>query len=93
MAEENKNVSERADRKSVTGVVVSDKMDKTRVISVERTYRHAFYDKTMRKNVKFYPHDEANESKAGDVVEIVSVRPLSKLKRWRVARIIEKAAR
>ena len=82
---------ERNDRKSFRGVVVSDKMSKTRVVRVSRTNMHAAYDKTQRTHVKFYAHDEANESKAGDTVEIVSTRPLSSLKRWRIARIVEKA--
>ena len=81
----------RSQRKSFQGVVVSAKMDKTRVITVERLVKHRLYEKVMRKTSKFYAHDEGNESKAGDVVEIVSIRPLSKLKRWRVARIVTKA--
>jgi len=83
----------RARRKVLRGLVVSDKMQKTRVVSVEHVVRHAFYDKTLRRHHKFYAHDEANESKSGDLVEITSTRPLSALKRWRVSRIVEKAAR
>lgn len=89
----NPNTESRAKRKVLRGVVVSDKMLKTRVVSVEHVVKHAFYDKTLRRNHKFYAHDEANESKSGDLVEIVSTRPLSALKRWRVSRIVEKAAR
>ena len=89
----NQNIENRAKRKVLRGVVVSDKMLKTRVVSVEHVVKHAFYDKTLRRNHKFYAHDEANESKSGDLVEIVSTRPLSALKRWRVSRIVEKAAR
>jgi small subunit ribosomal protein S17 len=85
------NKIERNARKVFRGIVVSDKMTKTRVISVERTTRHSAYSKTQRSNAKFYAHDEANESKAGDTVEITSTRPLSSLKRWRISRIIEKA--
>jgi len=85
------NKTERNSRKSFRGVVVSDKMTKTRVIRVDRTTRHSAYAKTQRSHEKFYAHDEANESKAGDTVEIASTRPLSALKRWRVTRIIEKA--
>ncbi|MBI4803472.1 MAG: 30S ribosomal protein S17 [Elusimicrobia bacterium] len=81
----------RTGRKVFRGVVVSDKMNKTRVVNVERTTRHPGYAKTMKKNGKFYAHDEANESRAGDTVELMSTRPLSSLKRWRVSRIIEKA--
>ena len=82
---------ERSHRKSVTGTVVSDKMAKTRVVEVERRYRHAFYGKIMKKQSKFYAHDEANESKVGDLVEIMETRPLSATKRWRLVEILEKA--
>ncbi len=87
------NTVDRNSRKSIRGVVVSDRMEKTRVISVERAFRHAAYGKTVRRSSKFYAHDEANESKSGDLVEIVSTRPMSRLKRWRVARILQKAAK
>ena len=83
----------RANRKVMRGIVVSDKMAKTRVISVDHVVSHAFYNKTLRRNHKFYAHDEANESKSGDLVEITSTRPLSALKRWRVSRIVEKASK
>ena len=81
----------RNDRKNFTGIVVSDKMAKTRVVDVSRRTRHPQYEKTMTKHSKFYCHDENNESKLGDLVEIASTRPLSKLKRWRLVRIVEKA--
>lgn len=81
----------RTARKVFRGVVVSDRMNKTRVVSVERTTRHPGYAKTLKRNEKFYAHDEANESHAGDTVEIMSTRPLSSLKRWRISRIVEKA--
>lgn len=87
------NTENRAKRKVLRGVVVSDKMAKTRVISVDHVISHAFYSKTLRRHRKFYAHDEGNESKAGDLVEIVSTRPMSALKRWRVSRIVEKASR
>ena len=87
------NTEKRSNRKTLRGVVVSDKMAKTRVISVDHIISHPVYDKTLRRHRKFYAHDEANESKAGDLVEIASTRPLSALKRWRVVRILEKAAR
>ena len=83
----------RAKRKVLRGVVVSDKMTKTRVISVDHVISHAVYAKTLRRHRKFYAHDEANESKAGDLVEITSTRPLSALKRWRISRIVEKASK
>ncbi|MFH1618856.1 MAG: 30S ribosomal protein S17 [bacterium] len=81
----------RSRRKTVQGVVVSDKMDKTRVVSVERTVRDVEYQKVMRKKARFYVHDEGNESHVGDIVEIAGTRPLSKLKRWRLARVVARA--
>lgn len=86
-----KENEERARRHRFTGVVLSDKADKTRVVQVEWTYRHPRYDKTLRKRSKFYVHDEKNEAHSGDRVEIAGTRPLSKLKRWRLVRIVEKA--
>ena len=83
---------DRASRKTFQGVVVSDKMNKTRVVTVERSVRHRLYDKVLRRTSKFYAHDEGNESKSGDTVEIISTRPLSRLKRWRVVKVIAKAA-
>lgn len=83
--------TERQQRKTVTGTVVSDKMAKTRVVDVERRFRHPFYGKVMKRRSRFYAHDEANESKLGDLVELMETRPLSKLKRWRVSKIIQKA--
>jgi small subunit ribosomal protein S17 len=82
---------ERGQRKTLEGVVVSDKMDKTRVVRVVRSIRHPFYEKVMKKSKKFHAHDENNSARAGDVVEIVSTRPLSKLKRWRVVRVVKAA--
>ncbi|MFA5140696.1 MAG: 30S ribosomal protein S17 [Elusimicrobiota bacterium] len=73
------------------GVVVSDKTDKTRVVSVQRTVRHVRYEKIIRRRSKFYVHDEKNESHVGDLVEIMGTRPLSKLKRWRLSRILKVA--
>ena len=86
-----KETADRARRHRFTGVVLSDKADKTRVVQVEWLYRHPRYDKTLRKRSKFYIHDEKNEAHAGDRVEIAGTRPLSKLKRWRLVRIVEKA--
>lgn len=83
----------RNDRKVLRGTVVSDKMTKTRVVSVERIYRHSLYEKTLREKKKYYAHDEAEQSKAGDIVEIISARPMSKLKRWRVFRVVEKRSK
>jgi len=91
MTEKTENTVKRAARKVLRGVVVSDKMTKTRVISVDHVISHAVYAKTLRRHRKFYAHDEANESKTGDLVEITSTRPLSALKRWRISRIVEKS--
>jgi small subunit ribosomal protein S17 len=77
-------------RALLRGVVVSDKMNKTRVVRVERTFKHPLYEKVIKRYKKYYAHDELNQSKVGDVVEIMSTRPLSKLKRWRIYRIISK---
>jgi len=90
MAQEN-NAAERDSRKSFEGIVVSDKMDKTRIVRVERSIRHRFYEKIIRKSSKFAAHDETNASKQGDLVEIMSTRPLSKTKRWRVVRVVKAA--
>lgn len=81
----------RGKRKVFVGVVVSDKMDKTVVVAVDRLTRHPLYKKVVRRTSKFYAHDEHNECRVGDIVEIMETRPLSKLKRWRVVRIIQKA--
>jgi len=80
----------RAKRALLRGVVISDKMNKTRVVKVERIFKHPLYEKVVKRYKKYYAHDELNQSKNGDVVEIMSTRPLSKLKRWRIYRIITK---
>ncbi|NMA60918.1 MAG: 30S ribosomal protein S17 [Firmicutes bacterium] len=82
---------ERGIRRTQVGIVVSDKMDKTVVVSVERTLRHPLYGKTMRRTATFKAHDELNECGVGDRVRIMETRPISKQKRWRVTEIIEKA--
>ena len=74
-----------------TGVVVSNKMNKTVVVTVENTITHRLYHRYLKKTSKFHAHDEANLAKVGDVVEIVSSRPISKTKRWRVRRIVQRA--
>jgi len=81
----------RGRRKVRVGTVVSDRMDKTVVVAVERMMRHPLYGKTVKRTKKFHAHDENNECRVGDVVEIMETRPLSKTKRWRVARVIQKA--
>ena len=79
-------------RKIKTGVVVSDKMNKTVVVKVERLATHPGYKKTIRRSKKFKAHDENNSAKTGDRVSIVETRPLSKEKRWRVLEILNKKA-
>ena len=75
----------------VTGVVVSDKMDKTVTVAVERQIRDALYGKTSKRTSKFLAHNEANDVKIGDRVAIVESRPMSRRKRWVVTRVVEKA--
>jgi small subunit ribosomal protein S17 len=82
---------ERGNRKALTGIVVSDKMDKTVVVKVERLVRHPIYHKTVKRREKFKAHDEGNACGVGDKVMIVESRPLSRDKRWRVKEILEKA--
>lgn len=82
----------RGARKKKVGTVVSDKMDKTVVVRVERLVPHEVYKKYVRRRVTFKAHDEKNEFHVGDRVEIVETRPMSKDKRWRVARLIERLA-
>jgi small subunit ribosomal protein S17 len=82
---------ERNLRKTRVGVVVSNKMDKSIVVSVERRVKHPAYGKFMKKTTKFVAHDERNECLEGDTVKIMETRPLSKLKRWRLVEIIERA--
>jgi len=81
----------RNDRKVRQGVVVSDVQDKTIVVRVQRTTTHPLYNKTMRVSKKYHVHDEANDAKVGDTVRIVETRPLSKLKRWRLDEVVERA--
>ena len=84
-------MAERGKRKTRIGLVTSDKMDKTIVVSVTTLKQHPLYGRTMKRTTKFKAHDEQNEAAAGDTVEIAECRPLSKEKRWRLARIVEKA--
>ncbi len=85
------NGTPRNDRKVREGLVVSDKMDKTVVVSVEDRVKHALYGKVLRKTSKLKAHDEQNECGLGDRVLIMETRPLSATKRWRVVQIVEKA--
>ena len=94
MSDENKKettVSERSTRKVREGLVVSAKMDKTVVDSIEDRIKHPLYGKVMRRNTKLKAHDEANAAGVGDRVLLAETRPLSATKRWRVVEILEKA--
>jgi len=82
---------ERNLRKTRVGIVSSNKMDKTIVVSIKDSVKHPLYKKVIKRTVKFKAHDELNECNIGDKVEIMETRPLSKDKRWRLVRIIEKA--
>jgi small subunit ribosomal protein S17 len=84
-------VGARGRRQSKVGTVVSDKMDKTVVVQVENTVMHPLYHRYMKRRSRFHAHDAANDCRTGDVVEIVSSRPLSKRKRWRVHEILRRA--
>ena len=84
-------MSDRNLRKTRTGVVVSDKMDKTVVVAIEDNVRHPLYKKIIKHTVRLKAHDENNECGIGDKVMIMETRPLSKDKRWRLVEIIEKA--
>jgi len=81
----------RGDRKVRTGVVVSEKMDKTVLVRIRRVVRHPAYGKTIRRSSKLAAHDEANDAHVGDTVRLMETRPLSKTKRWRVIEIVERA--
>ncbi|MGI6690095.1 MAG: 30S ribosomal protein S17 [Christensenellales bacterium] len=81
----------RGNRKVRTGVVISDKMDKTVVVSINRLVRHPLYGKTMKRTSKVKAHDEHNECGIGDKIRIMETRPLSKDKHWRLVEVIEKA--
>jgi small subunit ribosomal protein S17 len=85
------SATERPYRKVRQGVVVSDKMDKTVVVLVERRTTHPLYRKTVTRSQKYHAHDEANDVRVGDRVRIVETRPLSKTKRWRVVEVVERA--
>jgi len=90
-AEETTQESNRTRRQSKVGTVVSDKMDKTVVVEVQNSVKDSLYHRYMRRSSKFHAHDEANECRVGDTVLIVSSRPLSKTKRWRVGEILRRA--
>ena len=84
-------MKKRGMKRQFTGIVVSDRMDKTAVVLVERLVKHRLYHKYIRQRTKFAAHDEANECKIGDKVLITESKPLSKTKKWRVSSVVEKA--
>lgn len=84
-------MAERKLRKQRTGIVVSDKMDKSITVLVERKLKHPLYGKFVKKSKKFMAHDETNDSNIGDKVRIMEIRPMSKNKKWRVVEILERA--
>jgi small subunit ribosomal protein S17 len=88
---EAKVVVDRNERRTVTGVVTADKMDKTVKVRVERLVSHPQFSKVLRKHYVCYAHDEKREAKLGDKVELMEARPISKLKHWRLVRVVEKA--
>jgi small subunit ribosomal protein S17 len=77
-------------RKTRTGLVSSNKMDKTITVAVERKVKHPLYGKFLKKTTKLHAHDEKNECNIGDIVKIMETRPISKLKRWRLVEVVEK---
>ena len=84
-------MSDRNERKTRVGKVVSDKMDKTVVVAVVDIEQHKLYKKSVKKTVRFQAHDENNEARVGDTVALMETRPLSKHKHWRVVKIVERA--
>jgi len=87
----NEQATERNARKTRTGIVVSDKMQKTVVVAIERRVPHPIYGKMITRTKRLKPHDEENSAKVGDTVRIVETRPLSKDKRWRLVEIVDRA--
>ena len=91
MTEAQATTPTRGRRQVLQGTVVADKMDKTIVVKVEKTVMHGLYRRYMKKSAKYYAHDESNECGVGDRVEIVAARPMSRLKRWRLRRVLARA--
>ena len=91
MSEQETTTIDRGRRKVRTGVVVSDKMDKTVLVRIDRQVTHSLYQKTVRRSSKLSAHDEQNEAHVGDTVRVMETRPVSKTKRWRVVEIVERA--
>ncbi|HVP37262.1 MAG TPA: 30S ribosomal protein S17 [Terriglobales bacterium] len=84
-------MAERKKRKVRIGRVVSNRMQKTIVVAVKRSLKHLVYQKTIKRTSKLYAHDEKNECQIGDLVQVMETRPLSRLKRWRLLKVVEKA--
>jgi small subunit ribosomal protein S17 len=82
---------DRSRRKTLEGWVVSDKMSKTRTVRILRRFRHSLYGKVLTRTTKVFAHDETNQSRSGDRVSLMETRPMSKMKRWRVVQVLEKA--
>ena len=91
MSDQTTPTAERGRRKVRTGVVVSDAMDKTVLVRIDRQVRHPRYDKTVRRASTLAAHDESNEAHVGDTVRVMETKPISKTKRWRVVEIVERA--
>ena len=87
----NEAAAERGARKFRVGLVVSDKMDKTITVAIERQVKHPIYGKFIKQTTKLKAHDETNDANAGDTVRIQETRPLSKTKRWRLVEVVERA--
>ena len=87
-----KETVDRSIRRTVTGVVTGDKMDKTIKVRIERFVQHPMFEKTLKRSYVCYAHDEKREARTGDQVELMETRPLSKLKTWRLLRVVTKAA-
>jgi small subunit ribosomal protein S17 len=93
MATEPAAQAARHERQELTGVVTSAKMEKTIVVKVTRLVQHGLYTRVIRKTKKFYAHDEERQARPGDTVRIVETRPMSKLKRWRLAEVVTRSKR
>ncbi len=92
MADETTNEEGRSTHRKVReGIVISTKMDKTVVVAVVKHVRHRRYGKTLQRTKRFYAHDDANDAREGDRVRIAETRPMSRLKRWRVVEVLERA--
>ena len=87
----NSSAATRGRRRVLQGQVISDRMDKTITVRVERVFRHPKYEKFIRRHKSYHAHDEQGAAKVGDTVEIVECRPTSKIKRWRLASVVERA--